>query len=35
MADGTITEDGAPGDLLADGSGEYAALAQAWRDSLV
>jgi ABC-type multidrug transport system fused ATPase/permease subunit len=35
MADGRIIEDGAPGDLLADGSGEYAALAQAWRDSLV
>jgi ABC-type multidrug transport system fused ATPase/permease subunit len=35
MADGTIIEDGAPADLLAEGSGEYAALAQAWRQSLV
>jgi ABC-type multidrug transport system fused ATPase/permease subunit len=35
MADGRIIEDGAPADLLAEGSGEYAALAQAWRQSLV
>jgi ABC-type multidrug transport system fused ATPase/permease subunit len=35
MADGKIIEDGAPADLLAEGSGEYAALAQAWRQSLV
>jgi ABC-type multidrug transport system fused ATPase/permease subunit len=35
MADGKIVEDGTPADLLAEGSGEYAALAQAWRDSLV
>jgi len=35
MADGRIIEDGAPQELLEAGSGEYAALAQAWRDSLV
>jgi ATP-binding cassette subfamily B protein len=35
MADGKIIEDGTPAELLAAGSGEYAALAQAWRDSLV
>jgi ATP-binding cassette, subfamily B, bacterial len=35
MASGEIIEDGSPRDLLAAGSGEYAALAQAWRDSLV
>jgi ABC-type multidrug transport system fused ATPase/permease subunit len=35
MADGRIVEDGAPADLLAEGSGEYAALAHAWRQSLV
>jgi ABC-type multidrug transport system fused ATPase/permease subunit len=35
MADGRIVEDGAPDELLAQGTGEYAALAQAWRDSLV
>jgi ATP-binding cassette subfamily B protein len=35
MADGKIVEDGTPGELLAAGSGEYAALAQAWRESLV
>jgi ABC-type multidrug transport system fused ATPase/permease subunit len=35
MAGGAIIEDGSPRDLLADGSGEYAALARAWRDSLV
>jgi ATP-binding cassette subfamily B protein len=35
MADGRIIEDGTPSDLLAEGSGEYAALAQAWRQSLV
>jgi ATP-binding cassette subfamily B protein len=32
---GTIVEDGAPESLLASGTGEYAALYQAWRDSLV
>jgi ATP-binding cassette, subfamily B, bacterial len=35
MADGRIIEDGTPAALLEEGSGEYAALAQAWRDSLV
>ena len=35
MADGRIIEDGSPRDLLAHGSGEYAALTRAWRDSLV
>jgi ATP-binding cassette, subfamily B, bacterial len=35
MADGRIIEDGSPQQLLEEGSGEYAALAQAWRDSLV
>ncbi|HWC34393.1 MAG TPA: ABC transporter ATP-binding protein [Mycobacteriales bacterium] len=35
MADGRIVEDGTPADLLAEGTGEYAALARAWRDSLV
>jgi ABC-type multidrug transport system fused ATPase/permease subunit len=35
MADGRIIEDGDPGELLDAGTGEYAALAQAWRDSLV
>jgi ATP-binding cassette, subfamily B, bacterial len=35
MSDGRIIEDGTPAELLAEGSGEYAALAQAWRESLV
>jgi ABC-type multidrug transport system fused ATPase/permease subunit len=35
MADGRIIEDGEPGELLEAGTGEYAALARAWRDSLV
>jgi ATP-binding cassette, subfamily B, bacterial len=35
MADGRLIEDGSPDALLAEGSGEYAALTQAWRDSLV
>jgi ABC-type multidrug transport system fused ATPase/permease subunit len=35
MADGRIIEDGDPDSLLAEGTGEYAALARAWRDSLV
>ncbi|HEX3706763.1 MAG TPA: ABC transporter ATP-binding protein [Mycobacteriales bacterium] len=35
MSDGRIVEDGTPADLLAEGTGEYAALARAWRDSLV
>ena len=35
MSDGRIIEDGTPAELLAEGTGEYAALARAWRDSLV
>jgi ATP-binding cassette subfamily B protein len=35
MSDGRVVEDGTPADLLAEGTGEYAALAKAWRDSLV
>jgi ABC-type multidrug transport system fused ATPase/permease subunit len=35
MADGRIIEDGTPVDLLAAGTGEYAALARAWQESLV
>jgi ABC-type multidrug transport system fused ATPase/permease subunit len=35
MAGGVIVEDGTPADLLAAGTGEYAALAQQWRQSLV
>ncbi|HVU61182.1 MAG TPA: ABC transporter ATP-binding protein [Mycobacteriales bacterium] len=35
MSDGRIVEDGTPGQLLAEGTGEYAALARAWRESLV
>ncbi len=35
MSRGRIVEDGRPADLLAEGTGEYAALARAWRDSLV
>jgi ATP-binding cassette, subfamily B, bacterial len=35
MADGRIIEDGEPQRLLDEGSGQYAALAQAWRESLV
>jgi ABC-type multidrug transport system fused ATPase/permease subunit len=35
MADGRIVEDGTPAELLEEGTGEYAALAQQWRQSLV
>ncbi|HEX3824037.1 MAG TPA: ABC transporter ATP-binding protein [Mycobacteriales bacterium] len=35
MADGRIIEDGTPSDLLEEGTGEYAALTRAWRESLV
>ena len=35
MADGHIVEDGDPDTLLAEGTGEYATLARAWRESLV
>jgi ABC-type multidrug transport system fused ATPase/permease subunit len=34
MSDGRIVEDGTPAALLAEGTGEYAALARAWRESL-
>jgi ABC-type multidrug transport system fused ATPase/permease subunit len=34
MADGELIEDGEPDQLLAADSGEYAALARAWRESL-
>ncbi|MGN6473713.1 MAG: ABC transporter ATP-binding protein, partial [Mycobacteriales bacterium] len=35
MSDGRLVEDGTPTDLLAEGTGRYAELARAWRDSLV
>lgn len=35
MSDGRIVEDGTPADLLAEGTGEYAALARAWTESLI
>ncbi len=35
MADGQLVEDGEPSVLLAEGTGEYAALTRAWRESLV
>ena len=35
MEDGRIVEDGEPGALLAAGTGRFAGLHQAWRDSLV
>ncbi|HVV75333.1 MAG TPA: ABC transporter ATP-binding protein [Mycobacteriales bacterium] len=35
MSEGRIVEDGTPAELLAEGTGEYAALARAWRASLV
>jgi ABC-type multidrug transport system fused ATPase/permease subunit len=35
MSDGRIVEDGTPAELLAEGTGEYAALTRAWRESLV
>jgi ATP-binding cassette subfamily B protein len=35
MADGRIVEDGTPTALLEAGTGEYASLARAWRQSLV
>jgi ABC-type multidrug transport system fused ATPase/permease subunit len=34
MSDGRIVEDGTPAALLAEGTGEYAALTRAWRKSL-
>jgi ABC-type multidrug transport system fused ATPase/permease subunit len=35
LADGRVIEDGAPEDLVAGGAGEFAALHESWRDSLV
>jgi ABC-type multidrug transport system fused ATPase/permease subunit len=34
MEHGRIVEDGAPGDLVASGSGRFSDLHQAWLDSL-
>jgi ATP-binding cassette subfamily B protein len=35
LADGRVVEDGTPQDLVAAGRGEFAALHESWRDSLV
>jgi ATP-binding cassette, subfamily B, bacterial len=35
LADGRLIEDGTPGDLIASGTGRFAALHESWRDSLV
>jgi ATP-binding cassette subfamily B protein len=35
LADGRVVEDGTPRDLLAAGTGSFAALHESWRDSLV
>jgi ATP-binding cassette subfamily B protein len=35
LADGLVVEDGTPAELLAEGSGSFAALHESWRDSLV
>jgi ABC-type multidrug transport system fused ATPase/permease subunit len=35
LEDGRITEDGTPSSLIASGTGEFAALHESWRDSLV
>ena len=35
LADGRVIEDGSPSDLLAEGTGSFAALHESWRDSLV
>ncbi|HEY2300235.1 MAG TPA: ABC transporter ATP-binding protein [Jatrophihabitans sp.] len=35
LADGQVVEDGTPAELLAEGSGSFAALHESWRDSLV
>jgi ATP-binding cassette, subfamily B, bacterial len=35
LADGRVIEDGTPDDLVAGGDGQFAALHQAWRDSLI
>ena len=35
LADGRVIEDGTPHDLVAAGDGQFAALHESWRDSLV
>jgi ATP-binding cassette subfamily B protein len=35
LSAGRVVEDGTPADLIAEGSGEFAALHRSWRDSLV
>jgi ABC-type multidrug transport system fused ATPase/permease subunit len=35
LVDGRIVEDGSPAELLAEGSGRFAGLHEAWRESLV
>jgi ATP-binding cassette subfamily B protein len=35
LADGRVLEDGSPDDLVASGEGQFAALHESWRDSLV
>jgi ATP-binding cassette, subfamily B, bacterial len=35
LADGRVIEDGTPENLIASGRGEFAALHESWRDSLV
>jgi ABC-type multidrug transport system fused ATPase/permease subunit len=35
LSDGRVVEDGTPGELIASGSGRFAALHESWRDSLV
>jgi ATP-binding cassette, subfamily B, bacterial len=35
LADGRVVEDGTPAELLAEGSGSFAALHESWRESLV
>jgi ABC-type multidrug transport system fused ATPase/permease subunit len=35
LANGRVVEDGTPSELLAEGTGSFAALHESWRDSLV
>jgi ATP-binding cassette, subfamily B, bacterial len=35
LADGRVIEDGTPTELIASGVGQFAALHESWRDSLV
>jgi ATP-binding cassette subfamily B protein len=35
LSGGRVVEDGTPADLIASGAGEFAALHESWRDSLV